>query len=225
MEERVKSAISPCKAMILSIFCVYELHFFVNYFTKKKHNYKVKMLEKIDEFIALIIKSNAISIQTYSLIYTELFNYSINLRHKNVNMSVSLMNIVEMFLKPISKHYLLDNNVDNANTLCKLGIRLISIFNFMGKGQNFDTVLESILSTYGYTKKWSLSMMHKVDKYKMLLTFIEPMIGIIIENEEFINMEIVEQFLYHTIENEEHDKIDDWFYVSNIVASYLIKNE
>jgi len=183
------------------------------------------MLERIDEFIALIIKNNDISIQTYSLIYTELFNYTMDLRRKKVNCSVSLMNIVEMFLKPMSKHYLMDNNVNNANTLCKLGIRLISIFNFMGKGQNFDTILESILCTYGYTKKWSLSMMHKVDKYKVLLTFIEPMIGIIIENEEFINMEIVNQFLYHSIENEEHDRIDDWFNVSNIVASYLIKNE
>lgn len=181
--------------------------------------------EELNQLIEPIITKNVISIQTYSVFHTKYFNYAQDLRKNNINVLTTFLHLIKIFIKSISSHLLKKNDIDNANTFLKLSLRFISIFNIIHNSQKYNDVLLSIFCDYGYTKKWALLMIDKLEDYNVLLTFIEPLILEIQKNEEFINMEIVQQFLYYTCENKEMDKIDDWLYLSQNVAFFVIKNE
>ena len=163
--------------------------------------------EELNQLIEPIITKNVISIQTYSVFHTKYFNYAQDLRKNNINVLTTFLHLIKIFIKSISSHLLKKNDIDNANTFLKLSLRFISIFNIIHNSQKYNDVLLSIFCDYGYTKKWALLMIDKLEDYNVLLTFIEPLILEIQKNEEFINMEIVQQFLYYTCENKEMDKI------------------
>jgi hypothetical protein len=175
----------------------------------------------LTELITLIKKEKRISINTYITIYTKLFNFSHSLKKNHQNTEYIYVGIISNVLNSIKCDLICENDIDEAFSFAKLCIRFISIFELLSKSIKYLPILQNILNEYGYTKKWCFSMLDKIEKYEFLFTVIEPKLNEIMKKEEFINMEIVQQFLYYSSNDDYMEFIDDWTHLSHKIACYM----
>lgn len=153
-----------------------------------------------------------------------MFNFCHSLKKNQINEEFMFLNIITTVFDAIKEKLLCKNNIDVAFTFAKLGVRFISIFELLKKSQKYLLLLQKILSEYGYTKKWCFTMIDRIEEFEFLFDIIEPSMSNIIRDKDFINMEIVKQFLYYSTDNY-MDYIDDWTNLSNKVVSFVIKEE